>query len=118
MAQRFVRALCQTFTDLESIQNTSSGPPIATATSLRISSARLAVSLRLPFNSFRLIRFGKSSLHSWRGEEKGNSRYRIRMPRLLCQEPRLRGRKTLEQHHAGVRFRVRLHDFKQNPYKF
>ena len=51
---------------LESIQNTSSDPSMATVTSLRISSARRAVSLRRALNCLRLIRSGKSSLHSWR----------------------------------------------------
>lgn len=39
MAQRLTLAFWQTFTGLESMQNTSSVPSMATATSLRISSA-------------------------------------------------------------------------------
>lgn len=64
MTQRFARAFWQTFTGLESMQDTSSEPSMATATSLWISSASRVVSLRRALNCRRLIRFGKSSLHS------------------------------------------------------
>ena len=49
---------------LESMQNTSSEPSMATATSLRISSVSRAACLRRALNCRWLIRFGKSSLHS------------------------------------------------------